>query len=112
MTYFLDKHADKIAGVLSCFDRIIGTGTIPGICYAQGMTAYMYQHNIRIFDYTQWAEPLTQEIRDNAERIAVEEGLEIQFIRKLKSFRKEDRIAEIIAQRGDHPGLVHIFSAM
>ena len=39
-------------------------------------------------------------------------GLQIEFIRKLKAFRKEARIKEIVAERGDHPGLVHIFSAM
>jgi hypothetical protein len=38
--------------------------------------------------------------------------LEIEFIRKSKSFRKEDRIREILQTRGQHPGLVHIFSAM
>jgi len=24
--------------VLSCYDRIIVTGTLPGVCYAKGMT--------------------------------------------------------------------------
>gem|GEM_PF-5388732 len=35
-----------------------------------------------------------------------------ESIRKIDSFRKEDRIAEILSKRGEHPGLVHIFSAM
>jgi len=38
--------------------------------------------------------------------------LEIEFIRKLDAFRKDDRIQSIIKERGNHPGLVHIFSAM
>jgi hypothetical protein len=112
MANFLERHADKISGHVSCYDRIIITGTIPGICYAGGMTTYMYVNNIRIFDYSKWAEPLKREIRENAERIASEHGLEIEFIRKYKTFRKENRIAEIIEKRGGHPGLVHIFSAM
>jgi len=53
-----------------------------------------------------------EEIRDNTERIAQENGIEIEFIRKIKAFRKEARIKEIIEKRGDHPGMVHIFSAM
>ena len=44
--------------------------------------------------------------------MAEENGLEIEFISKHKAFRKEDRIQEIIKERGTHPGLVHIFSAM
>jgi hypothetical protein len=29
-----------------------------------------------------------------------------------KSFRNEDRVRDILRQRGEHPGLGHIFSAM
>jgi len=111
MERFVERHASKIQGVLSCFDRIVLTGTIPGICYAEGITSLLKAQNIRIFDYTKWAEPLRDEICANAERLASENGLEIEFIRK-KTFRKEDRINQIITQRGSHPGLVHIFSAM
>ena len=31
---------------------------------------------------------------------------------KVKAFRKEERIKEILKERGSHPGLMHIFSAM
>lgn len=111
MQNFIERHGSKIKGVISCFDRIVLTGTIPGVCYAQGMTSFLFTNNIRIFDFTQWAEPLRQEIRGNAEKVAADNGLEIEFIRK-KNFRKEDRINDIIKQRGSHPGLVHIYSAM
>ena len=50
-------------------------------------------------------------IRDNAQKLASDHGIEIEHIRK-KNFRKEDRIRKIIAKRGDEPGLVAIFSAM
>lgn len=111
MQLFTDRHAAKIRGDLSCFDRVIITGIIPGICYAKGMTGHLHYKGIRIFDYTKWAEPLREEVRANAERLAKENGLEIEFLRK-KNFRKEARIRQIMEQRGDHPGLVHIFSAM
>jgi hypothetical protein len=111
MQNFIERHNTKIKGALSCFDRIVLTGTIPGICYAQGMSSFLTMKGIRIFDFTQWADPLRQEIRENAEKVAAGNGLEIDFIRK-KNIRKEDRIKDIIKQRGSHPGLVHIFSAM
>jgi hypothetical protein len=43
--------------------------------------------------------------------LAADSGLTIEFIQR-KSFRKEDRIQDILRIRGAHPGLVHIFSAM
>lgn len=107
-----ERYQDKIYGILSCYDRIVIHGTIPGWCYDKGMTSYLYANNIMIFDYPQFAQELRAQVRDNAETIAKENNIEIEFIRKTKAFRKEARIKEIIKERGDHPGLVHIFSSM
>ena len=111
MTLLTQRYSDKISGQLSCYDRIVIQGTLPGICYAQGMTAYLYANQIRIFDYPRFAEPLRDQLRDNAEKIAKDNGLSIQFIKK-KNFRKERHIKDILKKRGTQPGLVHIYSAM
>lgn len=111
MKAFIGRYADKIVGVISSFDRVVITGTILDICYADAMGRYLRNKGIRIFDYTRFAEPLREQIRKNAEEIACSSGLEIEFIRS-KNFRQDDRIDEIIARRGNHPGLVHIFSVM
>jgi len=112
MPSFLERHSGNIAGVLSCFDRVIIQGTLPDICHPKAITDWFFAHKIRIFDYTTWAAPMRDQIKDNIENIAAEAGLEIEFVRKQKDFRKEQRVKEIIAERGDHPGIVHIFSAM
>ena len=111
MELLTERHAEEIAGVLSCYDRLLIQGTLPGLCYAEGMTAYLKARQIRIFDYPRFAQPLRQALRQNAERLAAEHGLEIMFIRK-RNFRKEDRVKEILDKRGHHPGLVCLFSAM
>jgi hypothetical protein len=76
------------------------------------MTEYFYAHQIRIFDYPRWAQPLRDAIRENAERLAKQNQIEIEFLRSRKNGRKEDRVKEILEQRGDKPGLVCILSAM
>src|SRR5271165_2687400 len=106
------RHKDQIVGVLSCYDRILIQGTVPGWCYARGMTDYFYKHQLRIFDYPKWAEPLRQELRQNLERIAAENALPIEFVRSRKSFRKEDRVKQILEKRGEQPGVVCILSAL
>lgn len=112
MNPFVERHRADISGVLSCFDRVVITGTLPEICHPNAMAGFLSYRNIRLFDYAKWAEPLRDELRHNAEKVATDAGLKIEFIRKSKGFRKEQRIKEIIAERGEHPGLVHIFSAM
>jgi len=111
-TLLPEKYDADLYGVLNCYDRVIISGNLHPLCYAKGMTGFLYRHEIRIFDYKEFALPLRDIIRANAEAIAKENGLEIEFITKSNQFRKEDRIHEILQTRGDHPGLVHIFSAM
>jgi len=84
---------------------------MPEISYSQGMTSYMYQHKEKIFDYPRFAEPMKTVIKENAERIAKEENIEIEFVRK-GNVRKEDLIKKRLAERGEQPGIVHILSAM
>jgi hypothetical protein len=43
-----DKYRDQLDGVLNCYDRIILFGSLQPWCYAQGMTHYLYTHQIRI----------------------------------------------------------------
>ena len=109
---FIARHHNQIASVLSCFDRVVITGTLPDIGHAGAMANYLSHKDIRFFDYPRWAEPLRDKLRHHAEHLAAEAGLKIEFIRRHKAFRKEDRIKAILAERGDHPGPVHIFSAM
>src|ERR1700687_6408159 len=63
-----ERHAVQIAGVVSCYDRVIVQGTLPVFCYADGMTAYLTKRRIRIFDFTQFPRPLTDAIKANAEQ--------------------------------------------
>jgi hypothetical protein len=106
-----ERYADRIAGVLSCYDRVVITGTLPTVCYAAGMTKFLNGHGIRIFDYPKFAMPLRDQIRERAGKLATEAGATIEHIAKTH-IRKEEVVAKVLKQRGDHPGLVHVISAM
>ncbi len=98
-----DKYEDDMFGVLNCLDRVLISGNVKQWCYAKGMTSYLYAQDILIFDYTKFTEPLRDALRKNAQALADKNGLEIEFIRKHKAFRKEARIKAIIKERGVHP---------
>ncbi|MBI5470006.1 hypothetical protein HY968_01630 [Candidatus Kaiserbacteria bacterium] len=104
-------HADLL-GALSCYDRMIITGTLPGACYAGGMTSFLYSRHIKIFDYAKvFADPWRERIRQCAHELADKHGVAIEHANK-PHIRKEDLVAKVIARRGKHPGLVHVLSAM
>lgn len=106
-----ERYRDRMAGVLSCHDRIVITGTLPGICYAAGMTSFMSARKIRIFDYARFTKPLRDAIRERAQQLAETQGARIEHIAKAH-IRKEDVVAKVLTARGDHSGLVHVISAM
>jgi hypothetical protein len=69
-----ERLKDKIGGALGCWDRVLIFGTMPKICYAEGMTSYLYAKQVRIFDYAKFAEPFRNQLRENAERLAAANG--------------------------------------
>ena len=110
-TQLINRYDANMNGVLSCYDRILIIGTLPGACYAGGMTSFLYNKGIRIFDYAQFAEPLRERIREGALEVCKAAGIEIEHINK-NHIRKEDLVAKVLQERGDAPGLVHVLSAM
>jgi len=111
MELITERYKEKITGILGCYDRVIITGTIPGICFSQGMTSYLFSKKIRIFDYPRFAEPYRERLRNNAEKLAKENGIEIEFV-KNRNARKEDIVRKAIEKNGKREGLLHILSAM
>src|SRR5437773_5558852 len=75
------------------------------------MTAYLYSKGVKIFDYVKFAEPFKDTIKQNAEEIAKNNNIAIEFVSK-SDIRKEDLIKEKLVQRGNTPGIIHILSAM
>jgi hypothetical protein len=106
-----DRYDDRIAGVLSCYDRVVITGTLPTVCYAEGMTRFLFANGIQIFKYPDFAMTLRERVREQVASVVAEAGAEIEHIAK-SHIRKEEVVAKVLKQRGDHPGLVHVLSAM
>jgi len=40
-TQLTTRYAAKLHGVLSCYDHKVIIGTMPGVCYAGGMTSLL-----------------------------------------------------------------------
>jgi hypothetical protein len=106
-----DRYDDRIVGVISCYDRVVITGTLPTVCYAEGMTRFLFANGIQIFKYPEFAMTLRERVREQVASVVAEAGIEIEHITK-SHIRKEEVVAKVLEQRGDHPGLVHVLSAM
>ncbi len=99
MELLTQRYSEKISGTLSCYDRIVITGTLPVLSNAGHLAAYMFQNNIRIFDYAKFGEPYRDKLKENAQSLAAGAGLEIEYIRN-SGVRKEAVIESILKKRG------------
>jgi hypothetical protein len=102
-----DRYQERLAGVLSCYDRVVITGTLPGACYAAGMTSFLNANHIRIFDYPRFAEPLRDRLRDTAQALASTHGARIEHILQTH-IRKEEVVAGVLnsnSKFGQYSGL-------
>jgi len=106
------RYRDRLAGALSCYDRIVITGTLPGACYAGGLTSYLYSRGICIFDYARFAEPLRERIRTRAQEACANAGIKIEHINNEPHIRMKKVVAKVLVRRGDRVELVHVISAM
>jgi hypothetical protein len=107
-----ERYRGQISGELGCYDRVIIRGT-PGIfAYADGITSFFFTRSWKIFDYASIFKPVTDGIIENVKQMAASNNVEIEYVRKVGSFRKEDKVAKILEARGNKPGLVHIFSQL
>ena len=56
-----DKYTEKIYGMITCYDRMIIQGYILGWSHAEGMTSYLNANHIRIFDFPNFSQSLTEQ---------------------------------------------------
>jgi len=80
MELLTERYKDKLLGTIGCYDRVVIMGTLPGLCYPQGMTCHLNHLGVRIFDYPKFAQPYRDLIRENAENLAKAKGIKIHYI--------------------------------
>jgi hypothetical protein len=78
----------NIAGVLSCFDRLVLFGTYKPVCYPKAMSWQLHEERIRLIDYEKrFANAPRLQMTARIKDIASEEGIKIEHV--YTSVRKE-----------------------
>ena len=110
-TELSEKYKAYISGVLGCYDRLIFTGTLIQGCYGEGMQYHLSKLGIRVFDYKKYAKGINEMIRKTITDLSKQSGIVIQHLRH-KKIRKDKEVKKLLEVRGEHAGLVAIFSTM
>jgi hypothetical protein len=111
MERFLTRHQDRIAGILTGFDRMRFRGTLRSISNVKGLQIWLGQRGVLLKEFGREAERLSQAVTAHAHAVAEAAGRPFEYLGSWK-IRKEDRAREILARDGIREGLIAIFSCV
>ena len=112
MSELLERYADRILGCLSCFDRIIIWGTLVSVSHEAGLCHQLKELGVPLREFKDFAIGLRDQLEQHLLQVAEAEGVAVEYLSSARSVRKEGRIQAILQERGEHPGLVHVFAVV
>ncbi|HWB03076.1 MAG TPA: hypothetical protein VG796_08645 [Verrucomicrobiales bacterium] len=110
-TTLLERHASEIEGVLSCFDRLLLSGSFQMIGFPGAMMGYLLAQQIRLVDYQKHcAGALRQAVAERIRAVAAQEAISVLQVKSTE--RKEAVVEALLEERGRHPGGICVLSSM
>jgi hypothetical protein len=111
MERFVTRHGDRIAGILSGFDRVLFRGTLRSISYVKGFEQFLSSQSVLYKDFVPFAERISERLKTHAMAVATEAGRPFQYLAS-PQVSKEDAARAIAARDGVREGLVCVLSTV
>jgi len=104
---FCAKHPDKVAGVLSCFDRVIFRGYLP-LSYAQGMSGFLYQQKVLLKDFKDFAPRIAERVKEHVKGLVEKAGAPYRHLPRKEAMEAQAR--QLAREKDIREGIVCGFS--
>lgn len=111
MERFLERHQNRIVGVLSGPDRILYRGTLLSISHLDGMAMFLSSQRVLYKDFKPYAERLSDGIVERAKAVAEEAGRPLRYIDSAR-VSKEDLARKIMERDGITKGLICVLTCV
>jgi len=109
MDQFIAKHADKLQGTLSCFDRVLFRGYLPFFS-GYAMASFLETRKIHRRDVKRFVLTQAYRLKDHARQMAAREGRPYQYFGERT--RKEDLARQLAERDRITEGLVSVFATV
>lgn len=111
MRAFIHRFGKNILGTLQGFDRIRFRGTRRFLANVAGMLGYLWQRQVLLKDFPEFAGRITAEVRQAAEEVASSQGRPLEYLHN--SAMDKEAWARAVAQRdGIEQGLIGVLKAV
>jgi hypothetical protein len=111
MKSFIAKHAEKIIGVLSGFDRLVFRGTLRRISFVGGMMDFLWKRKVLLKEFGLFAQEVTDQVKEASCRAAKEKGRPVKYLYS-SGIDKEAVAREIQAEDGITEGLIAVLKSV
>jgi hypothetical protein len=111
MKNFIQRHGEKILGVLSGFDRLRFRGTLRLLSSVEGMARWLNSAGVLLKDFLPFAEGVTKRLRRSTERFAEGAGRRVRYLEG--KVDQEELVRQIWDAEGEgDQGLVAVLSTL
>ena len=111
MERFLERHQNRIVGVLSGPDRVLFRGTLLSISHLDGMAMFLSSQRVLYKDFKPYAQRLSDGIIAQAQAIAEEADRPLRYIESAR-VSKEDLARQIMERDGITNGLICVLTCV
>jgi hypothetical protein len=111
MERFVTRHQDRIAGILTGFDRMLFRGTLRSISYPKGAEIWLSSRHVLLKDFAAFAEGLTARVTAQATELAAEAQRPVEYL-KSSRVSKDERVRAIQQRDRVTDGLICILSCV
>lgn len=116
MSAFEIVHQDRVAGKLTCFDRVIFKGHLSRLYCPGGMKAFLDSQGVLLKDFGAYVKRTTGEIKAHVQRLATDAGRPYVYLAdnhtKARGRSKEDLAREMAEADGITEGLICVLAAV
>src|SRR3954447_7585578 len=89
MNEFTAAYSDKIAGVLSGFDRMVFRGTLRQIAYPFGLEGYLWANQVLLKDFGDHAQKISETVKRNALEAIESAGRPVIYLNSSRTDKEE-----------------------
>lgn len=111
MERFLQRHSDRIIGVLSGFDRLLFRGSVKSLNYARGVEIFLSCQGVLIKHFANYVKSLSARLKRHAVQLARQQRRPYRHLYSPKQ-SKEDLAKEIARRDGITQGLICVLGCV
>lgn len=111
MERFVTRYQDRIAGILTGFDRMLFRGTLRSISHPKGAEIWLNSRHVLLKEFGAYAQGLTARLKTQVTQLATDAGRPIEYVTSAGR-SKEDRARAIQARDGITNGLICVLSSV